>query len=242
MRVIVTGACGRMGTVLRNMIASSSDWELAAAVDPFSNAPGILTSLDLCPDADIIIDFSHHAGTASLLAFAVGHTIPVVIATTGHTPEELSMIEEAAKTIPVFYSGNMSVGVAILCSLAKKTASVFPNADIEIIETHHNHKLDAPSGTALMLADAIREVRENAANQVGRNGHCPRKQNEIGIHAVRRGEIIGIHEVLISTATQTITLRHEAHSRALFAEGALDAAKFLFGQTPGLYNMKSMID
>ncbi len=131
--------------------------------------------------------------------------------------------------------------MALLCSLAKKTAAVFPEADIEIVETHHNHKLDAPSGTALMLADAIREARGNVPTQLGRAGHCPRNPGEIGIHAVRRGEIVGIHEVLVSTPTQTITLRHEAYSRALFAEGALDAARFLCAQGPGLYNMQSMI-
>ncbi len=241
MRAIVTGACGRMGVVLRQMIEASPDWTLAAAVDPFANAPEILTSFDACPDADVILDFSNHLGTAALLAFATEKHIPTVIATTGHTPEELAMITRAAKEIPIFHSGNMSVGVALLCTLAKKTASVFPNADIEIVETHHCHKLDAPSGTALMLADAIREVRENAPNQLGRAGHCPRKPGEIGIHAVRRGEIVGIHEVLVSTPTQTITLRHESHTRALFAEGGLDAAKFLVTQAPGLYNMQSMI-
>lgn len=241
MRAIVTGACGRMGRVLRQMIADSPEWELAAAVDPFGNEAGVLHSFDDCPDADVIIDFSNHAGTSALLAFAEARKLPVVVATTGHSPEELAMIAGAAKSVPVFHSGNMSVGVALLCTLAKKTAAVFPNADIEIVETHHNHKLDAPSGTALMLADAIREVRADAADQVGRSGHCPRKAGEIGIHAVRRGEIVGIHEVLVSTATQTITLRHEAHTRALFAEGALDAAEFLCAQAAGLYNMQSMI-
>lgn len=242
MRAVVTGACGRMGTALRGMIAATPGWTLAAAVDPFAAEPGVLTSFDGCPEADVIIDFSNHAGTAALLAFACERRLPVVIATTGHTPEELAMIAAAAKQIPVFHSGNMSVGVALLCNLAKKTAAVFPTADIEIVETHHCHKLDAPSGTALMLADAIREVRQDAANQVGRSGHCPRRPGEIGIHAVRRGEIVGIHEVHVSTATQTITLRHEAHTRALFAEGALAAASFLCACGPGLYNMQAMID
>lgn len=241
MRAIVTGACGRMGCVLRQMIDASPDWTLAAGIDPYATQPGLLTGFAGCPDADVIIDFSNHAATPALLAFAIERALPVVIATTGHTPEELAMISAAAKEIPIFHSGNMSVGVALLCTLAKKTAAVFPNADIEIVETHHCHKLDAPSGTALMLADAIREVRQTAATQVGRSGHCPRNPGEIGIHAVRRGEIVGIHEVLISTPTQTITLRHEAHTRALFAEGALDAARFLCAQAPGLYQMQSMI-
>ena len=242
MRAIVTGAAGRMGVVLRGLIAAAPDWELAAGVDPYANDPDILTSLEDCPDADVILDFSHHSGTPLLLAYAVRNNLPTVIATTGHSPEELAMIAKAAKKIPVFHSGNMSVGVALLCSLAKKTAAVFPEADIEIVETHHNHKLDAPSGTALMLAEAMEEVRQDAQLQLGRAGNCPRKPGEIGIHAVRRGEIVGIHEVLISTPTQTITLRHEAHTRALFAEGALAAGRFLCAQDPGLYNMQSMIE
>ena len=242
MRAIVCGACGRMGKVLRQMINEALDWTLAAGVDPYGQTPDVLPSLEGCPEADVIIDFSHHSGTNAMLAYAMEHRLPVVIATTGHTPEELASISEAAKTIPVFRSGNMSVGVALLCSLAKKAAAVFPEADIEIVETHHNHKLDAPSGTALMLAEAIGEARDNPPLQLGRSGNCPRKHGEIGIHAVRRGEIVGIHEVLISTPTQTVTLRHEAHTRALFAEGAMAAAEYLCAQGPGLYNMQSMID
>ena len=242
MKAIVCGACGRMGRALRSMIDASSDWTLTAAIDPFGNEPDVLPDFENCPDADVILDFSHHAGTYALLDFAVSRDIPVVIATTGHSPEELAAISEAAKKIPIFRSGNMSVGVALLCNLAKKAAAVFPEADIEIVETHHNHKLDAPSGTALMLAEAMEEVRQDAQLQLGRAGNCPRKPGEIGIHAVRRGEIVGIHEVLISTPTQTITLRHEAHTRALFAEGALAAGRFLCAQDPGLYNMQSMIE
>ena len=242
MRVIVCGACGRMGKVLRQMINEALDWTLAAGVDPYGQTPDVLPALEGCPEADVIIDFSHHSGTNAMLTYAMEHKLPVVIATTGHTPEELAAITEATKIIPVFRSGNMSVGVALLCSLAKKAAAVFPEADIEIVETHHNHKLDAPSGTALMLAEAIGEARDNPPLQLGRSGNCPRKHGEIGIHAVRRGEIVGIHEVLISTPTQTVTLRHEAHTRALFAEGAMAAAEYLCAQGPGLYNMQSMID
>ena len=242
MRAIVSGACGRMGKVLCRMIEDHPAWLLAAGVDPFGQTPDVLPDFEQCPEADVIIDFSHHAGTNALLAYAVEHNLPAVIATTGHTPEELAAIAEAAKKIPVFRSGNMSVGVALLCNLAKKAAAVFPDADVEIVETHHNHKLDAPSGTALMLAEAVGEARNNPPLQLGRAGNCPRKKGEIGIHAVRRGEIVGIHEVLISTPTQTITLRHEAHTRALFAEGALAAAEYLCAQGPGMYNMQTMIE
>lgn len=242
MRVIVNGACGRMGKTLLRLIDDGKNGSLlTAVVDAQGDGQNILRDFDKAPAADVIIDFSHHSAVTALLEYAQAAKIPVVVATTGHTEEEKQLIFEAAKQIPVFYSGNMSVGIAVLCNLAKKTASVFPDADIEIVETHHCHKLDAPSGTALMLADAIRESRPTAENHCGRSGMSPRQKGEIGIHAVRRGEIIGIHEVLISTGTQTITLKHEAHDRALFAEGALDAAAFLQGKPAGLYNMNSMI-
>lgn len=242
MRVIVNGAAGRMGKVLREMIAASDVFALAAAVDPYGSEAGIVPAFPADCEADIILDFSNHAGTGTLITYALEKKLPVIIATTGHTPEELAIIRAAAAQIPVFYSGNMSVGVALLCNLAKKAAAVFPNADVEIVETHHCHKLDAPSGTALMLANAIRESRPEAGMRCGRDGHCPRVPGEIGIHSVRRGEIVGIHEVIVSTGTQTITLRHEAHTRALFAEGALDVARFLVGQEPGMYSMQSMLD
>ena len=132
--------------------------------------------------------------------------------------------------------------MALLAEMAKKTAAAYPNANIEIVETHHNRKLDAPSGTAILIANAIKEVRKAATTLVGRNGHAKRTEEEIGIHSVRRGNIVGIHEVLISTNAETITLKHEAHSRALFAEGALAAAEFLCGKPAGLYNMKNILE
>lgn len=192
-------------------------------------------------EIDCIIDFSNHAGTATLLNFAVSRGIPTVVATTGHTPEELAVIADAAKHIPVFHAANMSLGVALLCELAKTTVTAFPDADVEIIETHHNRKLDAPSGTALALADAIRMVRDKAFYVFGRHGHAGRTPDEIGIHAVRMGNVVGEHEIRIGTDSQTITLKHEAHSRALFAEGALAAAAYLVGCGVGLYNMQTML-
>ena len=141
----------------------------------------------------------------------------------------------------MFYSGNMSVGVAQLCRMARETARLFPEADIEIVETHHKHKADAPSGTAKMLFNAVKEVRPEAEMVCGRSGMQPRIPNEVGVHSLRMGEVVGIHEVHICTATQTITLKHEAHSRALFAEGAICAAEFLVNQGAGFYDMKSMI-
>lgn len=191
--------------------------------------------------ADCIVDFSHHSSTMQLLDYACAAKLPVVIATTGQTEEEMQRIQEAAKEIPVFLAANFSMGIAVLRELVQKTVAAFPDADVEIIEQHHNRKLDAPSGTAMSIAEAIKQVRTNAVFQLGRSGMQKRQKNEVGIHAVRMGNVVGIHEVLISTANQTITLKHEAHSRALFAEGALTAAGFLVNRPAGLYDMNSLL-
>ena len=241
MRVAVNGAAGRMGAELIRLIeAGSRDSVLAAATD--REGSGYPTLAEICGDFDVIIDFSNHLATMELCDCAVRHSVPVVIATTGQTDEELSVIDDAARHVPVFRSGNMSVGVALLLELAKKTAAVMPDADVEIIERHHNRKEDAPSGTALMIADAIRDARGGAEYKLGRAGHERRHPGEIGIHSVRAGGIVGVHEVLVCTDTQSITLKHEAYSRSLFAEGALEAARYLMTVTkPGIYNMYDML-
>lgn len=218
------------------------DTLLAGKVDVNGDGVTVLRSLtDFTGEADVIIDFSHHTATASLLSYALSRKLPVVVATTGHTDEEMELLRTAGMQIPVFHSANMSVGVSLLIELAKQAASALPDADIEIVETHHNRKLDAPSGTALMIADALKTVRNGADFVMGRSGQGKREPNEIGIHAVRMGNIIGQHEVLLSTDSQTITLKHEAHSRALFAEGAIAAAAFLVRQSAGVYDMRSML-
>lgn len=241
MKIIVNGACGRMGQKLCALIRESSAHELAAMVDVCADQAGVFKDWADAPEADVIIDFSHHSAVQGLLAAAEAKHCPVVIATTGHDDAELARIRQAAESIPVFLSGNMSVGVAQLCRMARETARLFPEADIEIVEIHHKHKKDAPSGTAKMLFSAIAEAREDARMICGRSGMQPRTAEEIGVHSLRMGEVVGIHEVHISTASQTITLRHEAHDRALFAEGAICAAEFLYEQPAGLYDMKSMI-
>lgn len=196
---------------------------------------------DARTDVDCIVDFSHHSLTAELLAFAVKHKLPLVLATTGQTPEEKQQIAEAAEKIPLFFAANFSMGVALLIELAKRAAAAFPEAEIEIIEKHHDRKQDAPSGTALAIAEAIRTVRPQAWVRNGRSGQCRRTPEEIGIHAVRMGNLAGEHEVIIGTPSQTITLKHEAHSRSLFAEGALTAAAYLVGKSAGLYDMNSLL-
>jgi len=247
MNILISGVGGRMGREVAALTLSGFRGAVPVAgydVVPVDTRefPTVTDWAKIPVIPDCIIDFSHHTGTAALLAYACENKVPAVISTTGHTEEELKTLNRAAEQIPVFHSANMSLGVALLVELAKTTAKTFPEADIEIIETHHNRKLDAPSGTALMLADAIREVRKGAELVFGRHGQAKRQAGEIGIHSVRLGNVIGEHEVLIATDTQTITLKHEAHSRALFAEGAVAAAEFLIRQPAGLYDMRSMIE
>ena len=241
MKIIINGAGGRMGKALAAMTQNSPDVEVVGAVDPFVEAPGMLKELNQCPEADCIIDFSNHAGTEGLMGYAVEKKLAVVVCTTGHTQQELECIREAAGRVPVFHSGNMSVGIALLTRLARETAKMFPDADIEIVESHHNQKLDVPSGTALMLAKAVQEARPEAELVVGRHENGKRKKSEVGIHSLRMGNTVGIHEVIVNTGTQVITLKHEAQDRSLFAEGALTAAAFITGKAPGIYDMKDMV-
>ncbi|MBQ7363660.1 MAG: 4-hydroxy-tetrahydrodipicolinate reductase [Clostridia bacterium] len=247
MNILINGYLGFMGREVAKLCdAGFRGATLAIGVDAFSDGSDArcvksFSDVDSPSDIDCIVDFSHHSCIGSITEWAVANGIPTVVATTGHTEDELSMIRNAAKHIPVFHSGNMSLGIALLIELAKKTAAAMPEAEIEIIEKHHNRKIDAPSGTALMIADAIREVRERATVNLGRSGHGKRTREEIGIHSVRMGNIVGVHEVIVGTENQTITLTHEAHSRALFAEGALAAAEFLTDCAPGLYDMNSLI-
>ena len=246
MKILINGIGGRMGAEVRKMaLEGYRDAELVAGVDinpvNLEGVPVYTTWADVKEIPDCIIDFSHHTATPSLLEYAVANGIPTVVCTTGHSEDELMLISKAAKRIPVFHSANMSLGVALLCELAKTCARTFPDADIEIIEKHHNRKLDAPSGTALLLAREIQKIRENAFFSFGRQGQAKRMKDEIGIHAIRMGNIVGEHEVIVGTDTQTITLKHEAHSRSLFAEGAIVAADFIVGKEAGLYDMHSMI-
>ena len=238
MNIIVNGCTGAMGKVLTGLINADESLSLAAGVS--RSCPEYSALSKYQGPADCVIDFSNHSNTNELLSYCEERGLPVVIATTGQTEEEKAAISAAAERIPVFYSGNMSLGIALLVELAKQTAKVFPDADIEIIERHHNRKIDAPSGTALMLADAIREVRPEATYNLGRPENGKRTKQEIGIHAVRYGNEVGTHEVIVATNSQVITLKHEAENRALFAEGALSAAAFLINQAPGLYNMKDL--
>ena len=244
MRVLIHGIAGRMGSELARLVSEGvRGSSLACGVDALGGE-GVFTSLGDITDApaiDCIIDFSFHTAVGAVLDFAVRNNIPAVIATTGLDEGELALLSRAAEKIPVFHSANMSVGVALLVELAKTAALAMPGADIEIVEKHHNRKADAPSGTALMIASELKGVRPELENNPGRAGMARRRENEIGIHAIRVGNVVGEHEVIIGTDSQTVTLKHEAHSRALFAEGALAAAAFLCDMPAGLYDMKALV-
>ena len=238
MKAVICGANGAMGKLICGILGD----EVVGRVS-IDGENGVAKTFDElgAVEADVVVDFSHHTAVADVLAYAKKIGAAAVIGTTGHTAEEKELIYAAAKEIPVFFSGNMSLGIAVLCRLAKQAAACFPDADIEIVEVHHNRKVDAPSGTALMLFNAIKEVRPQAVANCGRAGEGKRTKEEIGISALRFGNVVGIHEVHIHTANQSLTLKHESGSRAMLADGAVAAARFMEGKGVGLYNMESML-
>ena len=238
MRAILCGANGAMGKLIDQILGEKVVGRVS--IDGENNVPKTFAELGNV-GGDMLIDFSHHTAIADVLAYAKAHNCAVVVGTTGHTPEEKELIYKAAETLPVFYSGNMSLGIAVLCRLAKQAAAAFPDADIEILEVHHNRKVDAPSGTAHMLFNAIRQVRPTAVEACGRAGEGKRKKDEIGIASLRMGNVVGVHEVHICTPSQTLTLRHEAGSRKMLADGAVDAAMFLESKNAGLYTMEELL-
>ena len=244
MRILLTGYEGHMGREVRLSAERAEDAEIVCGVDPAApEGDGIcVRSLKDCrAEADVLIDFSHHSLTAELLAFAKERKLPLVLATTGQTEEEKTLIRAASEEIPVFLAANYSLGIAVLTDLVKKALALYPDAEVEIVEKHHDRKLDAPSGTALALFDAVREVRPGAKAVTGRSGPGKRQKEDVGIHAVRMGNIVGVHEVMIGTQNETLTLTHQAYSRGVFADGSLKAAAFLIGKKPGLYDMKDLL-
>ena len=243
-KVLVHGACGKMGGHVIEALSKCEDMELFCGVDHMAKGNEAFKCYDSFDKVegkpDIIIDFSFHTLVKNVLDYAVKESVPVVIATTALNDEEKNAVSVAANKIPVFLAYNMSIGVALLCDFAKKAAGAFPDADIEIVEAHHNRKVDAPSGTAVMLADSIKEVRPNAKYVYGRSGESKRTPDEIGIHALRMANIVGEHEVYITTSSQQFVLRHNAYDRSLFADGAIKAARYLAEQKTGLYTMRDM--
>ncbi len=249
-KIVVSGCGGRLGSAIVQRIARRDDCTVIAGVDIAAETVSarydfpVYPSVDrLAETADVIIDCSHHTAVIPLLAYCTAKHIPAVIATTGHTEEEITAIREASARIPVLYSRNMSLGINLLLDLVQRAAAILGEEyDVEIVEAHHNKKLDAPSGTALMLADAIRDVREESEYVYDR--HSVRRERgaqEIGIHSVRGGTIVGEHEVIFAGTDEVIRISHSAYSRDVFATGAVRAALFAADAAPGMYSMKEML-
>ncbi len=248
--IIINGCFGKMGKTVAEKASADPKIRIAAGIDLAKldeyRFP-VYRSFDELPEIDtqnaVIIDFSHPSVINNLLRYAVDNRIPAVICTTGISDEDKAHIKEASKSVPVFYSGNMSIGVNLLISLVKiAQRALNEDFDVEIIEKHHNQKIDAPSGTAYMIADAIKSQMQYAEYVYDR--HLQRKKrekNEIGIHSVRGGNIVGEHEVIFAGDDEVITIKHQAQSKAVFAKGALSAAKFLIGKEPGMYDMSDLI-
>ncbi len=245
MDIIINGANGKMGNVLCGLVEESDDFCIAALVDASfetdAKAKIYKHIFEYTKKSDVIIDFSFHTCAPVLCAYAVKTKTPLVIATTGHTENEKSMIFSAAKQIPVFYCANMSLGVSLTVCIAKMAAKAFPNSEIEIIEKHHSKKTDIPSGTALMIAEAIRLVRPQLKIIIGHRYGGARSVNELYIHSLRLGNSAGSHEIVFALPFQTVTIKHEAHDRRLFAEGALAAARFITKKDCGLYSAEDIL-
>ena len=245
-KVHLSGCFGRMGCAVL-AACENSNLTVISGTDintKESRFPVYTKMSDICEVPDVTIDFSHHTAISGILEYAIEHNVPCVICTTGHTEEEYELMVQASKSIPVFFSRNMSLGVNLLIALCKKaSAALGMDYDVEIIEKHHHNKLDAPSGTALMIADAISSTRESSEYVYDRHEvRKKRSPEEIGIHAVRGGSIIGEHEVLFAGKDEVITISHSASSRELFATGAVRAAEFIIGKDAGMYNMDSMLE
>ncbi|MFR6065734.1 MAG: 4-hydroxy-tetrahydrodipicolinate reductase [Eubacterium sp.] len=247
-RIILSGANGKMGKVIQSVVSGRDNCEIVAGVDINTESNGfpVYSSFEeIKEEADVIIDFSNPALLNSLLSYSEKKSIPVVIATTGYDDSQKKQIEEAAKKTAVFFTYNMSLGINLLANLAKKAVEVLGDEfDIEIIEKHHNQKIDAPSGTALMLADAIcEEIQKPMKYEYDRHSKREKRtKNEIGMHAVRGGTIVGEHEIIFAGRDEIITLSHSARSKEIFAVGAVNAAMFMADKKSGMYSMKEMIE
>lgn len=249
-KIIMTGCSGKMGKSILSAAETREDVCIVGGVDQiapqqaaFMYAESFDKLAQMDCQADVIVDFSHPSVLTPMLQYALTRHLPVVICTTGYSEEQKQQIKTAAQEIPVFYSGNMSLGINLIIELAKKAAAVFGEGfDIEIIEQHHNQKLDAPSGTALMIADAIAEVKTDAEYVYDRHAYRKKRdKKEIGIHSIRGGNIVGEHEVIFAGQDEVLTISHSARSKAVFAVGALNAAVYLKGKPAGMYNMSDLL-
>lgn len=247
MNILLSGANGKMGNEIIKAAEGNEDFKIVCGFDRDEGNKGFPIYNDINKikeDVDVIIDFTVPEATFKILEYAKSHKKPIVIATTGFSKEDLSKLEEYSKEIPVFRSANMSLDINLMADIVKKVAEVLYDTDIEIIETHHNRKVDSPSGTAIMLADSINEAFDGKKEyNFGRmQKREKRNKNEIGFSSIRGGNVVGEHTVAFFGERETLEIKHTSYSRGVFAEGALKAAKFIINQVPGMYNMKNIME
>ena len=248
-KIIMHGCNGKMGQVITDMVKNDDTAEIVAGIDVVDNRDNgypVFTDIDACDvPADVIIDFAAAVAVDKLLDYSVKHKIPVVLCTTGLSETQIAKVEEASRKVAVLRSANMSLGINTLMKLLKEAANIFAPAgyDIELVEKHHNQKVDAPSGTAIALADSINEARNNEYEYVYDRSQVRKKRDkkELGISAVRGGTIVGEHEVIFAGVDEVIEFKHTAYSKSVFAKGAVEAGKYLAGKSAGLYNMSDVI-
>lgn len=247
--IILSGCNGKMGRVITDIVKNDENCRIVAGFDINDNIENdypVYTDIFKCEEkADVIIDFSHPSAFDNLMKYAENTKTAVVVSTTGLSDEQRNYLKTASEKIPVFFSANMSLGINLLINLAKKAAVLLEDGfDIEIIEKHHNQKIDAPSGTALAIADGISEVLSYPAQYTydRHSKRVKRAKTEIGLHAVRGGTIVGEHEVIFAGNNEVITLSHQAQSKEVFAVGAVRAAKFMAGKEPGFYSMTELVE
>lgn len=246
-KVLLNGCNGRMGQMISHTSLSFNNLKIVAGVDinaSVNSSYPVFSKLEDCDvEFDVVLDFSSAKSLDSLLSFCIPKNLPLVLCTTGYTQEQLEKIKKASEKIPVFKSANMSIGINIVNNILKEISSkLFKDFDIEIIEKHHNQKLDSPSGTALLLANSIKDsIKEETEFVYGREGISKREKKEIGIHAVRGGSIVGDHDVVFAGSGEVIEIRHSAISREVFAVGALRASEYMYEKAPGMYDMDDVL-
>ena len=247
-KIAIAGANGKMGGVIARLAAERTDCKVIAGIDlntaPNGSFPIVKSPFDLPEKPEVIIDFSHPSALEGLLSYCKMNSVPAVFATTGYTEEQISAIKQAEEQIPVFFTFNMSLGINLLVELGKQAARVLGGQfDVEIVEKHHNLKKDAPSGTAIMLAEAINKELGGKMNYVydRHSVRKPREANEIGMHSIRGGTIVGEHDIIFAGHDEVITLSHSAGSKEVFAAGAVNAAVYLAGREKGLYDMSDLL-
>lgn len=248
-RVLMSGCNGKMGQMITGLVKEDEQVEIVAGIDTYtgiSNTYPVFKSFTDCDvEVDVVIDFSNAAALEGLLAYCISKQVPAVICSTGYSEEQLQKIKEASEKVAILKSANMSMGINLLLKLLKDAAKVLAPAgyDIELVEKHHNQKLDAPSGTALALADSINDALNNEYDYVYDRSQVRQKRDskEIGISAVRAGTIVGEHEVIFAGTDEVIEFKHTAYSRSVFGKGAVEAAKYLAGKPAGMYDMSDVI-